>query len=121
MRAVHQGFTPLHTAAAHSSQQAAAVMGNLLEAGADLEAPDQAGRTPLLLALEGNRKDAISTLLAAGGGLQSTCQQKDSFGPRTYWQKDSFWPHMDYCPVSLKAVQACAQFPFRAVHCASTQ
>ena len=64
-----QGFTPLHTAAAHSSQQAAAVMGDLLAAGADLEAPDQAGRTPLLLALEGNRKDAISTLLAAGGAF----------------------------------------------------
>ena len=61
-----QGFTPLHTAAAHSSHQAAAVLGDLLEAGADVEVPDQAGRTPLLLALEGNRKDAISALLAAG-------------------------------------------------------
>ena len=48
-------------------------MGDLLGAGADLEAADLAGRTPLLLALEGNRKDAISALLAAGGTFCQSC------------------------------------------------
>jgi ankyrin repeat protein len=61
-----QGATPLHTAAAHSSFQAHAVVADLLAAGADVEAADGEGRTPLLLALASNRKDAIDALLNAG-------------------------------------------------------
>lgn len=63
-----QGFTPLHTAASHSSFQAHLVLVDLLESGAEVEAVDNEGRTPLLLALEGNRKEAIDVLLAAGAG-----------------------------------------------------
>ncbi|EIE19246.1 hypothetical protein COCSUDRAFT_83594 [Coccomyxa subellipsoidea C-169] len=42
------------------------VTADLLEAGAPLEAVDEEGRTPLLAALDGNRKEAIDVLIAAG-------------------------------------------------------
>ena len=61
-----QGWTPLHVAAGHSSAQANAIIGDLANSGADLEATDREGRTPLLFALEGSRKDAIDALLRAG-------------------------------------------------------
>lgn len=67
-----QGFTPLHTAASHSSFQAHLVLADLLEGGADMEAQDNEGRTPLLLALEGNRKEAIDVLIATGMHMQLT-------------------------------------------------
>jgi ankyrin repeat protein len=41
-------------------------LADLLEEGADIEAADEEGRTPLLLALESNRKEAIDVLIAAG-------------------------------------------------------
>lgn len=66
MRAYLQGWTPLHVAAGHSSSQAHTIIGDLAQGGADLEAADREGRTPLLFALEGNRKDAIDALLHAG-------------------------------------------------------
>lgn len=62
-----QGYTPLHTAASHSSFQSHLVLADLMEAGADLEAVDEEGRTPLLVALDGNRKEAIDVLIAGGG------------------------------------------------------
>lgn len=65
-RAPRQGFTPLHTAASHSSFQSHLVTADLLEAGAPLEAVDDEGRTPLLVALDRNRKEAIEVLIAAG-------------------------------------------------------
>jgi len=61
-----QGFSPLHTAASHSSFQSHLVTADLLEAGAPLEAVDDEGRTPLMVALEGNRKEAIDVLIAGG-------------------------------------------------------
>lgn len=64
--APRQGFTPLHTAASHSSFQSHLVTADLLEAGAPLEAVDDEGRTPLLVALDRNRKEAIEVLIAAG-------------------------------------------------------
>ena len=68
-----QGLTPLHTAAMHSSFQSHLVAAELLAQGADAEAPDGCGRTPLLLALESNRKEAIDALLAAGARLYNNC------------------------------------------------
>ena len=61
-----QGWTPLHVAAGHSSSQAHTIIEDLAQGGADLEATDREGRTPLLFALEGNRKEAIDALLHAG-------------------------------------------------------
>lgn len=61
-----QGWTPLHVAAGHSSSQAHTIIEDLAQGGADLEATDREGRTPLLFALEGNRKEAIEALLHAG-------------------------------------------------------
>ena len=61
-----QGWTPLHVAAGHSSSQAHIIIDDLAQGGADLEATDREGRTPLLFALEGNRKEAIDALLHAG-------------------------------------------------------
>lgn len=67
-----QGWTPLHVAAGHSSAQANAIIGDLANSGADLEATDREGRTPLLFALEGSRKDAVDALLRAGA-LSGLC------------------------------------------------
>ncbi|CAK0783408.1 hypothetical protein CVIRNUC_006607 [Coccomyxa viridis] len=61
-----EGWTPLHVAAGHSSSQAHTIIEDLAHGGADLEATDREGRTPLLFALEGHRKDAIDALLHAG-------------------------------------------------------
>ena len=61
-----QGWTPLHVAAGHSSSQAHTIIGDLAHGGAYMEATDREGRTPLLFALEGHRKDAIDALLHAG-------------------------------------------------------
>ena len=61
-----QGWTPLHVAAGHSSSQAHTIIQDLAQGDADLEATDREGRTPLLFALEGHRKDAIDALLHAG-------------------------------------------------------
>ncbi len=66
LRAITQEWTPLHVAAGHSSSQAHLIIEDLASGGADLEATDREGRTPLLFALEGNRKDAIDALLTAG-------------------------------------------------------
>ena len=61
-------------AAGHSSSQAHTIIEDLAQGGADLEATDREGRTPLLFALEGNRKEAIDALLHAGApGLPSIC------------------------------------------------
>ncbi len=63
-------------AAGHSSTQAHGIIGDLANSGADLEATDREGRTPLLFALEGSRKDAIDALLRAGAlpGLYCVCR-----------------------------------------------
>ena len=62
-----QGYTLLHTAASHSSFQSHLILADLMKAGAALEAVDDEGRTPLLVALDGNRKEAIDVLIAGGG------------------------------------------------------
>ena len=62
-------------AAGHSSSQAHTIIEDLAHGGADLEATDREGRTPLLFALEGHRKDAIDALLHAGASLlQAVCK-----------------------------------------------
>ena len=72
-----QGWTPLHVAAGHSSSQAHTIIADLAQGSADLEATDREGRTPLLFALEGNRKEAIDALLHAGvPGVPSICSCK---------------------------------------------
>ena len=51
-------------------------MADLLEAGADIEAVDEEGRTPLLLALEGNRKETVDVLLKAGKTIMSCLSKR---------------------------------------------
>ena len=61
--------TPLHLAA--SSNENPAVIGLLLEAGADLEAREVAGETPLHWAAGSANAVAVEALLAAGANLEA--------------------------------------------------
>ena len=61
--------TPLHLAA--SSNENPAVIGLLLEAGADLEAREVAGETPLHFAAGSANAVAVEALLAAGANLEA--------------------------------------------------
>ena len=58
-----QGWTALHAAAAAAAPVSAAMVEDLIAAGADSQARTKAGMTPLLLALESNHKAAIELLL----------------------------------------------------------
>ena len=65
----HGDGTPLHLAA--SSNENPAVIGLLLEAGADLEALEIAGETPLHFAAGNANAVAVEALLAAGANLEA--------------------------------------------------
>lgn len=56
------GHTALHLAAVIPSSAAAKVLADLMAFGADTEARTPEGMTPLMLALEGNHKQAIEAL-----------------------------------------------------------
>ena len=49
-----------------------------LDAGADLEARDPAGRTPLLVAVEADRIDAVRLLLERGADINAQADNKDT-------------------------------------------
>ncbi len=69
-----QHRTPVHLAASHAGSAAGAALRDLLAAGGALECLDADGETPLLAALQGNRRDAVDILLAAGASCVGPCR-----------------------------------------------
>lgn len=66
-------FTPLHRAAGSFNSAEADMLTALLAAGAEIEARDDLGRTPLQLAAEfAARPDRVQALLAAGADPSAT-------------------------------------------------
>lgn len=74
-----QHRTPVHLAAAHAGSAAGAALRDLLAAGGALECLDADGATPLLVALRGNRRDAIDILVAAGADLRGILPRCERF------------------------------------------
>ena len=62
------GFTPLHWACLRTDIDALAP---LLQAGADVDARDFLGRTPLLLGIKCDRTDLLEPLIAAGADINA--------------------------------------------------
>jgi ankyrin repeat protein len=66
------GQTPMHGAAQFGSRRA---MAWLLAHGADVDARDEVGTTPLMLATSANRLDVVRDLLAAGADPGATADR----------------------------------------------
>jgi ankyrin repeat protein len=71
-----RGWTPLHVAAASDSRKAAAV---LIEVGAEMDAFNHAGNSPLILAVDNIHLEMVSLLCEAGVNLNACCK-KEGFG-----------------------------------------
>jgi ankyrin repeat protein len=70
------GLTPLACAVTHDSDATEAVALALIRAGADVDAADEDGWTPLLLALEYQRITTACALLDAGADATRTAASK---------------------------------------------
>lgn len=64
--------TPLHALAGDCSEHLRPLLGVLLDAGANIEARNRDGATPLLLAAQSNARDAVVALLEAGAIASAT-------------------------------------------------
>ncbi len=67
----NEDCTPLHHAVNSDAADAVAAIGELAQAGADLEAQDKAGRTPLILAAQLGSEQLVRRLLALGADAQT--------------------------------------------------
>ncbi|XUL90401.1 ankyrin repeat domain-containing protein [Streptomyces galilaeus] len=74
-----RGWTPLHFAA---DEQDAAAVGSLLSAGAEVDARDEQGNTPLLLAVFTYRSDGAVLSLLVGAGADPDLDNLHGVSPR---------------------------------------
>jgi ankyrin repeat protein len=74
----HEPLTtsPLILACARSSTEFAAVIQALIRAGADLNAPNSSGATPLHVAIDSNNREAVKALLNSGARVQANSAQR---------------------------------------------
>lgn len=70
-----EGWTPLHWAALYGHAECA---GFLLAHGAEVDAVSAAGETPLMIAAESRRKNALAVLLDAGADTARTRQSGEN-------------------------------------------
>ncbi|MFD8425514.1 ankyrin repeat domain-containing protein [Streptomyces sp. NPDC059466] len=78
-RVDRQGWTPLHFAA---DEQDAAAVGSLLAAGAEVDAPDEQGNTPLWQAVFTYRGDGEVLSLLVGAGADPDRDNLHGVSPR---------------------------------------
>lgn len=70
-----EGWTPLHWAALYGHAECA---GFLLAHGAQVDAASNAGETPLMIAAESRRKNALAVLIDAGADTARTRQSGEN-------------------------------------------
>ena len=68
----NMGETSLHSAVIHNKKSHPEIVQVLIDAGADIEAKNENGRSPLLLACEVSKLDAVKMLVEAGARVCAT-------------------------------------------------
>lgn len=76
VRCTEASLTPLLRACSHNAHHAEAIVQELLSAGADLEATDKRGRTPLIIAVAHGHDAIVRLLLASGVDVNARPENK---------------------------------------------